>query len=56
MTPQRIVPNASTSCGSALLLAQMNRTARQFPAVRRAIYSFDGDVGALYEWLQLSPP
>ena len=53
---RRIIPNASTSCGSALLLAQLNRTARQFPAVRRTVYSFDGDVGAFYEWLQLSPP
>ena len=53
---RRIIPNASTSCGSALLLAQLNRTARQFPTVRRAVYSFDGNVRAFYAWLQLSPP
>ena len=53
---RRIIPNASTSCGSALLLAQLNRTARQFPTVRRAIYSFDGSVRGFYEWLQLSAP
>lgn len=53
---RRIIPNASTSCGSALLLAQLGRTARQFPTVRRAIYSFDGSVSAFYEWLQLSAP
>ena len=53
---RRIIPNASTSCGSALLLAQLDRTARQFPTVRRAIYSFDGSVSAFYEWLQLSAP
>ena len=52
----RIIPNASTSCGSALLLAQLNRTARQFPSVTRAVYSFDGSVSAFYEWLQLDPP
>jgi spore germination protein GerM len=52
----RIVPNASSSCGSALLLAQLDRTATQFPTVRRALYSFDGSRRAFYEWLQLSPP
>ena len=52
----RVIPNASTSCGSALLLAQLNRTALQFPTVRRAIYSFDGSRRAFYEWLQLAPP
>jgi len=53
---RRLIPNASSSCGSALLLAQLDRTATQFPSVRRAVYSFDGDVRAFYEWLQLSPP
>lgn len=52
----RTIPNASTSCGSALLLAQLDRTARQFPAVARAIYSFDGSRRAFYEWLQRATP
>ncbi len=52
----RIIPNASTSCGSALLMAQLNRTARQFPTVGRAVYSFDGSVPDFYLWLQMSPP
>lgn len=52
----QIIPNASSSCGSRLLLAQLDRTAKQFPAVRRAIYSFNGSRKAFYEWLQLSPP
>jgi hypothetical protein len=51
-----VIPNASTSCGSALLLAQLDRTATQFGTVRRAVYSFDGDVTAFYEWLQREPP
>lgn len=53
---RRVIPNASSSCGSALLLAQLDRTATQFPTVRRAIYSFNGSRLAFYEWLQLSPP
>ncbi len=52
----RVIPNASSSCGSALLLAQLDRTAAQFRSVRRAVYSFDGSVSAFYEWLQLRPP
>ena len=49
-------PTASTSCGSALLLAQLDRTARQFVAVKRAIYSFNGSRRVFYEWLQREPP
>ncbi len=50
------IPSASASCGSTLLLAQLDRTARQFPTVHRAIYSFDGSRRAFYEWLQREPP
>ena len=53
---RRIIPGASASCGSALLLAQLDRTATQFPTVRRAIYSFNGSRKAFYEWIQRSPP
>lgn len=52
----RLIPNASSSCGSALLLAQLDRTARQFPTVRAAVYSFSGDRRAFYEWLQREAP
>jgi spore germination protein GerM len=52
---RRVIPNASSSCGSALLLAQLTTTVTQFPTVRRAIYSFNGSRSAFYEWLQLSP-
>ena len=52
----RDIPNASSSCGSALLLAQLERTARQFPTVTRAVYSFDGSRRAFYEWLQRNLP
>ena len=53
---RRVIPNASSSCGSAMLLAQLDRTATQFPTVRRAIYMFNGSRSLFYEWLQLSPP
>lgn len=52
----REIPNASTSCGSALLLAQLDRTATQFPTVKRTVYSFDGSRRTFYEWLQRDAP
>ena len=52
----RLIPNASSSCGSALLLAQLDRTATQFPTVERAVYSFNGSRRAFYEWLQRGAP
>jgi hypothetical protein len=52
----KLIPNASSSCGSALLLAQLDRTATQFNNVRRAVYSFSGSRRAFYQWLQLTAP
>lgn len=52
----RLIPNASSSCGSAMLLAQLDRTATQFPTVQRTVYSFNGSRHAFYEWLQRPAP
>jgi spore germination protein GerM len=51
-----IIPNASSSCGSASLLAQLDSTVLQFPDVERVVYSFDGDSEAFYSWLQMDVP
>ncbi|MEX2553572.1 MAG: hypothetical protein WD627_11300 [Actinomycetota bacterium] len=51
-----MIPNASSSCGSAQLLAQLDGTARQFDEVDRTLYSINGDAGTFYEWLQLAVP
>jgi hypothetical protein len=51
-----VIPNASSSCGSTLLLAQLERTAKQFTGVRHTLYSLNGNRRAFYEWLQLSTP
>ena len=50
------IPNASTSCGSTALMAQLDYTAKQFPTVTETVYSFDGDVAAFYHWLQRDVP
>ncbi len=51
-----LIPNASSSCGSQALLAALDRTATQFASVTWAVYSFNGNVSAFYNWLQLAPP
>ncbi|MGH9198740.1 MAG: GerMN domain-containing protein [Acidimicrobiia bacterium] len=52
----KVIPNASSSCGGATLLAQLDSTAKQFPTVRKVIYSIDGDPDRFYSWLQLDTP
>jgi spore germination protein GerM len=51
-----VIPNASSSCGSALLLAQLDGTAKQFEEVERTLYSIDGNTPTFYEWLQRPVP
>lgn len=51
-----VIPNASTSCGSAALLAALDNTLQQFDGVEEARYSFDGSAEAFYEWLQRAAP
>ena len=47
-----LIPNASTSCGSEALLAQLNNTAFQFDAVERTRYLLDGSCTDFGNWLQ----
>ena len=46
------IPNASTSCGSEALLAQLNGTAFQFAEVERTRYLLDGSCQDFANWLQ----
>jgi spore germination protein GerM len=48
-----IIPNASTSCGSANLLAELTTTVFQFPEVDSVSYTFDGSCDAFGEFLQM---
>jgi hypothetical protein len=47
-----VIPGASTSCGSAALLAELNSTVFQFPAVQRVRYQILGSCDTFHEWLQ----
>jgi spore germination protein GerM len=52
----KVIPNASTSAGSARLLGELDATVTQFDAVDEVVYSLEGDVDAFYEWLQAVAP
>jgi hypothetical protein len=51
-----VIPNASSSTGSAVLVSELDATLKQFGTVRTTVYSFNGKVAPFYEWLKLSPP
>lgn len=48
-----VIPNASTSAGSHMLLAQLDATVFQFPTVTTVLYRIDGSCQLFGEWLQL---
>jgi hypothetical protein len=47
-----VIPNASASAGSKLLLSQLDATVFQFPTVKAAIYRINGSCTDFTEWLQ----
>ena len=49
-----LIPNASSSAGSELLLAQLNATVFQVAEVTGVEYRIDGSCEAFWEWLQRS--
>jgi len=50
---RQIIPNVSTSCGSAEFLAEVETTLKQFPNVNRVIIAIDGKPSTFYEWIQI---
>ncbi len=48
-----IIPNASSSCGSTQLTAEIETTLKQFPTVDRVILAIDSDPEIFYEWIQV---
>jgi hypothetical protein len=47
-----VIPNASTSAGSRVLLEQLDATVFQFASVRNVTYRIAGNCQAFTEWLQ----
>ena len=48
----RIIPNASTSAGSYMLLSELNSTIFQFEDIKAVEYRFDGSCEPFWFWLQ----
>lgn len=48
-----VIPNASASAGSELLLSQLDATVFQFPSVESVEYRIGGSCETLTEWLQI---
>lgn len=48
-----IIPNASSSCGSASLLAEIGRTVHANSRAEKMVLSFDGSKADFYNWLQI---
>ena len=52
-----VIPNASTSCGSSILLSQLDTTAlAAAEGAASVLYLLEGEHDVFYEWLQLGPP
>lgn len=49
---RQVIPNASSSTGSRLLLQGLNATVFQFPEIHSIEYLIDGSCAAFWEWLQ----
>lgn len=50
---RQTIPNASTSCGAAAFLAQVETTLKQFPEIGRVIFAVEGKPRTFYEWMQI---
>jgi spore germination protein GerM len=49
---RNIIPNASSSCGSAHFFASVDSTLRQF-GIKKTIFAIKGDPKLFYEWMQI---
>lgn len=47
-----LIPNASSSAGSTLLLSELNATVFRFPDIRSVEYRMEGSCDLFWEWLQ----
>jgi hypothetical protein len=49
---RELIPNASTSAGSAMLLRELNATVFAVPSVQSVEYRIEGSCDEFWEWLQ----
>jgi hypothetical protein len=51
-----LIASAAAPRSRTVSIFALDRTAKQFPTVSRAVYSFDGSRPAFYRWLQRDVP
>jgi hypothetical protein len=51
---RRLIPNASSSAGSAMLLHELDSTVFTVPQIHSVEYRIDGSCARFWEWLQYS--
>lgn len=51
-----VIPNSSTSCGSARFFAPIESTLKQFPNITNVIQAINGEPSAFYNWMQIGCP
>lgn len=49
--PRQLIPGATSSCGSAEFLSQVEATLKQFPTVDRVILAIEGQPRLFYDWM-----
>lgn len=47
------IPNASSSCGSTSLVAEIENTLKQFPEITRVIIAINSSTKTFYDWIQI---
>ena len=45
--------NAATSCGGAGYDASVEKTLKQFPAIKKIFFAIEGDPALYYDWMQI---
>ena len=50
----QVLSGATSSCGASEFQAQVLRSLKRFPNIKRVIYAFDGKPRSFYEWMNES--
>lgn len=53
LTGTTSIGNFTTSCGGSNFLAQVEKTLKQFPTVRKVFFAIEGDPSLFYDWMQI---
>lgn len=50
----QVLSGATSSCGASEFQAQVSRSLKRFPNIKRVIYAFEGKPRSFYEWMNES--